>query len=346
MAILKRHLASGSAGKILVCSSSNAAVDKLCEQAMKTFPPQDGRELVVRTGDEARFGASIKSVTLGHLSKLKSGSAAAAAVETEIGAAVDDFKGGKIDEPSFESLVARLNAQLKEVKRHRAAEEHRRFDILDKASFVFSTLGSAGGERLRSHRGFELVIVQAANAANEATSLLALQHANRAVLFGDEHQLQPLVSDASRWLGYQRSLFERLVENDYPSVLLDVQNTHHPLIYRHASHEVYGGAVVDGDDDRVRAVGPWQTSAPVWMPSTFVNVKGSTEVGDGTSFCNPKEVNAVIDVLKALLVSSVQDPVTASCGLRIGVTSPYGAQAKALEAAVKSLAAPEFVTVK
>lgn len=217
---------------------------------------------------------------------------------------------------------------------------------MDKASFVFSTLGSAGGERLRSHRGFELVIVHAANAASEATSLLAVQHANRAVLFGDEHQLQPLVSDASRWLGYRRSLFERLVDNGFPNVLLNVQSTHHPLIYRHSSQEVYRGAVVDGDDDRVRAIGTWQTSAPVWTPSTFVNVKGSTEVGNGTSYCNPKEVDAVIDVLTAMLASSSQDPVTASCGLRIGVTSPYGAQAKALEAAVKSLAAPEFATVK
>lgn len=266
------------------------------------------------------------------------------ALETEVGWTLEKHKEGRIDEEELERAVADLAARLRRLRTTRLTEDRRRVDILRQSKFVFSTLGSSGADILDTC-DFDLLIVHGANCASEATTLIPFRHVKRVVLFGDHHQLQPLVSDIGKWIGYNRSLYERLVDGGYPCLLLDTQEWYHPHIYRQISSVVYDGKVRDGGSYEIGAMFPWQTWAPVWWPNTVVNVCGKEE-GDGTSVENEDEVAAVLDILRDIFSSSSEDRVAVSRGFSIGLISPYGAQVSALKLATKNLEIPSHITLK
>lgn len=330
--------------RILITAQTNVAVNALCERALSIFPPADGQSVVVRVGDEHRFDAQVKKASIGTLSSSAS-ETSRDAIELKIGEHVENFKGGRMSEHEFEARVDRLKADLRNLKHEEASKERKRLDVLAQARYVFSTCGSAGSDRLKNHCHFDLIILHGANHVSEASSLVSLRHAPRVLLFGDHCQLQPIVAEANKWLGYNRSLYERLIDNGYPYLLLDTQRGFHPWIYRQVSLKVYDGKVADGNEDEVLALWPWQVRAPVWWPNTVIHVPGS-EGQAGISNVNQAEVCASADVLQALLACVAKDPVALSRGLRIAICSPYGAQAKALEAATKHITVPEKVKLR
>lgn len=231
MSILKRHHLGNSKGKILVSAQTNANVDKLCERALSVFPPVGGRNLVVRTGDDGRFHESVRSVSVNRLAREHvADGLTKATLESQAGGLLESFLTEEISETDFVRAVDSLAAQLRDLKRQRAAEEQWRVEILKRASFVFCTLGSAGAELL-DKCSFSLVIVHGANSAREASTLIPFRHVDRAVLFGDQHQLQPIVADVGKWIGYN-SLFERLVRGGHPLFGLNTQALYHPSIYK------------------------------------------------------------------------------------------------------------------
>lgn len=341
MSILEDHLHSKSPKRVLICAQSNAAVDKLCSLALKRFPPTDEQNLVVRSGDEGRFDASVKGASLRTLARSASQSDR---IESQIGQALSQLKNGHLGEDEFRRRVDELKTELRDARLDRSAQEQRSANILRRASFVFSTLGSAGSERLR-RSSFDLVIVHGANAACEARTLLAFYHARRYVLFGDHRQLQPVVSDANKWIGYNRSFFERLADNGSPLLVLNTQNEYHPWVYRQISRKVYGGKVQDGSSEEVLPLWQWQLRAPVLYPNTVVGVSGQ-ESAVGASYANEAEVEALLEVLQLIIRSSRTDPVAVSRGFRVGVLSPYGAQVTALERAIERLQIPDFLKIR
>lgn len=341
MSILEDHLHSKSPKRVLICAQSNAAVDKLCSLALKRFPPTDERNLVVRSGDEGRFDASVRGASLGTLARSASQNDK---IESQIGQALSQLKNGHVGEDVFRHRVEKLKAELRDARLDRSAQDQRSANILRRASYVFSTLGSAGSERLR-RSSFDLVVVHGANAACEARTLLALYHARRYVLFGDHRQLQPVVSEANKWTGYNRSFYERLADNGFPLLVLNTQNEYHPWVYRQVSRKVYNGKVEDGSSEEVLPLWQWQLRAPVLYPNTVVSVSGE-ESAVGTSYKNEVEIEAVLDVLQVIISSSQKDPVAVREGFRIAVLSPYGAQVAALENATNRLHLPEFVKIR
>lgn len=350
MTLLKNQLSKRPGGRVLICAPSNSATDKLCERALQLFPPelvppelfpfQKYRHVVVRTGAEYKFAGSVKGAALSAISRANS---TVEQLESMIGRALADLDAGVLSEPDFESRVHKLVRELAEARRDRSVEEVRS-DILQNADFVFTTMSSAANERLR-HIAFDLVIIHKANAACEARTLLALRRARRYVLFGDQKQLQPFVTDANKFTGYNRSFFERLVDNGYPLLTLNVQGEYHPDIYLHVSSKVYSKQVQNGGDYEVLPLWSWQVTAPVFYPNTILNVPGS-EQDVGTSSVNYDEINAVVAVVLVIMRSSSCDKVAVHRGLTVGVLSPYAPQAQALEAALNAVPQPDHVTLR
>lgn len=90
----------------------------------------------------------------------------------------------------YKARVNELEEKLRQLKRSRLTVEQERLAILRDAALVFTTLGSAGSERLRRSWS-DLVIIHKAHAATEARTLLALHHSTRYVLFGTRGSSSP-----------------------------------------------------------------------------------------------------------------------------------------------------------
>lgn len=341
MSLLENQLNDRPGKRVLVSSQTNALVDKICELVLTHFPPEGDRNLVVRTGDEYRFGVSVKQAALSSLTRKNS---EVERIETKIGQALSQREAGAMTEVTFRYKVSMLTEELKKVKRDRTAEEQERIDVLRGASFIFSTLGSAASERLR-RCSFDLVVVHGAQAACEARTLLALRHARRYVLFGDKCQLRPMVTDANRWTGYDRSMYERLVDGGYPTIFLNVHSLYHPSIFNQVNRRVYNGRVDNGPGHEVLPIFEWQTRSPVFWPNTVINVPGS-EDQVGTSNINREEIAATLAILQIIFNRSAKDPVAVKRGMRIGVLSPYAAQASAIEFAAGRLRTPDHIKIR
>lgn len=344
MTILKEQLANHPDDRVLVCAPTNSAVDMLCRQALDLFPASESQHLVVRVGDEERIDSTVHSVTLNALAGGDPDSLSKIELQVKIGAAMDSFKKSKISHFELNQVVESLGDAVEGIRRDRTAAEERRRDALDRAKFVFVTLGSSGSDQLHDTRMFGLVIVARANSANEAATLIPLRRAGRAVLFGDEPQIPPRVSEAGQWLGYHRSLFERLLTRGHASILLDQQNHCHPSVYVQPSEVMYNGEVTNTNDDSILQLFGWQVLG-YWYPSTFINVSGQ-ECRSGTSWENTEEVAAAVHVLKRIFTSSATDRGAIEGGFSIALLSPYSAQVTALYAAVQHLAMPEHIRLQ
>lgn len=351
MSLLTRHRQSGTQGKVLVCAQTNAAVDRLCRLAISTFPSGAGHNLVVRTCDDGRFDGSVRSVSVNGLAAQQvADGPTKATLESEIGALVEFHELGNISEDEFTRAVDNLATQIRDLKKQRVTEEQWRVEILRRAQFVFSTLGSAGADLLNTCQ-FSLLIMHGANVAREATTVIPFRHVDRAVLFGDQRQLQPIVGDVGKWIGYS-SLFTRLINGGYPFFTLDRQTQYHPSIYKQISFEVYAGRVKDGSNNDILSLFLWQMTHPIWWPSTIVNVSGE-EKAVKTSYVNEAEVRAVLDILRSIFDKSsmnftvgFRNPSVTLQPFSIGLISPYAAQVTALERATSNLQIPGHITLR
>lgn len=343
MSILMRHHNANRQSKILICAQTNATVDKLCERAMELFPGSVGRNFVVRYGDDGRFNHSVQEVSVNGLARqhILVGESRQA-LEYQSGRELESYNAGLISEDEFTKIIDDIVVKLKALKNQRADEEAWRCEILRRAKFVFSTLGSSGADILDTCQ-FDLLIVHGANCVHEATSLIPIRHVDRVVLFGDRRQLQPMVTDVSRWFGYNRSTYERIIDGGYPCWLLDTQTQYHPTVYKQVSLVVYEGKVTNGQG--TPGLLAWQSWAPGWGPNTIVNVPGE-EKDTGNSFSNADEVKAVFDVLRTIFDLCLMEPKEVREQFTIGIVTPYSAQASALQRATNLLTVPPHISLK
>ena len=113
--------------------------------------------------------------------------------------------------------------------------------IVDRAQVVLATC--VGGDHpMLGDALFDCVVVDEATQAADPILLVALARAKVSVLAGDPHQLGPVVvggPSVEATLG--TTMFERLVANDAPSVMLEQQHRMHELIMEFPSRSMYDG---------------------------------------------------------------------------------------------------------
>ena len=169
---------------------------------------------------------------------------------------------------------------------------------------VCCTVSSRSGRFLDTQR-FENVFLDEAAQCMEAWAWTLLRpEVRRVCMAGDVKQLPALVCESGVRLGHERSLMGRLLECDYPTTLLRVQNRMAPQIMELANRLSYDGELTCGPH------------APVSGQVRWVAVE-STETSCDHSFVNREEAEVVSELVTEL-------------GHECVVLSPYAAQCRHL----------------
>ena len=133
-------------------------------------------------------------------------------------------------------------------------------------------------------------------------------------LAGDPHQLPAVVSEEGNKYNHSRSLMTRLMELEYPSLLLNVQRRMHPDIVKFSNKYFYDNKLeteYGGNDLKMDAF-------------KVINVDGKEE-RVGTSYQNRLEAEKIIDIVNDMKIDNTV------------VISPYQAQINLLKSLDNSL---------
>jgi len=315
--VIRRAAARGE--RVLACAPSNLAVDNLVERLAAA-----GLDCV-RVGHPARVLPAVLAHTLeARVEEHEAARIARGLVEEAIALRRGARKRrqrrgpGRFSEARAGERDAR--ALLAEA---RALEDRAEGEVLARAQVVLATLTSLEAPALAGRR-FPLVVVDEATQAAEPAALLALLHADRAVLAGDHLQLPPTVlSAAAQAGGLGTSLFERLValHGDLVKVTLAVQHRMNRRIMAFPSEALYGGALRAHPSVAERAV----DAAPLEVVDT--SGRGfEEETPEGSdSRQNEGEAELAAAEVEALLARGLAPG-------DVAVISPYDAQVQRLRA--------------
>lgn len=318
-------------GTVLACAASHAAVDNLVARLagrgldpvrlghpVRVHPLQTERTLEARAGahEKARIAEGITREARDLLRR--------ADRAARQGRAADRFAEARQARVQARRLFAEARTLARE------AED----ETLQKARVLCSTLTGLTGDRLGGRR-FTLAVLDEATQSTVPATLLALLHADRAVLGGDHHQLPPTIlsPEAARG-GLARTLFERLhdAHADEIATMLQVQHRMHRAIMLFPSEELYGGRLVAHPSVESHLLADLPSVAreeSTESPLLFVDSAGkgwSEETPAGSeSKANPGEAARVVREVERLR----------SAGVRvedIGVIAPYSGQVSLLRA--------------
>eukprot|EP00392_Amoebophrya_sp_AT5.2_P000598 g599.t1 len=280
--------------KVLVCAPSNAAIDEIVKRlTTEGITGRDGNPFipnVIRLGPGVH--ESLRKFSLEYVS----GNRALA-------------KGlGVVSGP-----------ELDPIKR----------EILQEANVVCATCSVAGSrDVLNFGAAFESVVIDEAAQGVEVSTLVPLQAGcKRLILVGDPKQLPATVfSGIAKQKGYDRSLFQRLMEDGYPVEHLSMQYRMHPAISEFPSQAFYEGLLTDyrnRQEFEAHFVAPWH-ELPEFGPLTFFDLPQSAMRVEKVSYVNEQEADFVIALYRIL----VQLYPKRDWRNELGVISPYDQQVK------------------
>ncbi|XP_046968715.1 helicase sen1 [Vanessa cardui] len=342
-------------GKILICATSNAAVDELVIRLLniRQSLPKEERFRMVRVGRLEAMHARARDVSSQQLAQRDHARARADAAPparheeiSHLEAKINMWKTQARDakdpvrvaycQGKVANLAERINllrgggAEGEALRPERLLHAERR--IIDCAHIIVTTLASAHNYKMRGLKGrIALCIVDEAGQAIEPETLIPLTlDVTRLTLIGDPQQLPGFIcSQRAKQHGLAESLFSRLSSGgadprDGPVVLLDQQYRMHPAIADYPNRAFYGG--------RVRSVAPPPASLDL-PPYTMLAIS-SGDKGQGQSGANEMEAWGVARVAAAL-AGGVR-----ARRLSLAVITPYSAHRDLLRSCLRALQDP------
>nr|XP_027202204.1 probable helicase DDB_G0274399 [Dermatophagoides pteronyssinus] len=244
--------------KILICAPSNAAVDEIMRRLVSD--PRLNGGIYNKKG--TLYTPNVIRIGPGYHKELKKW-----------------------------SLNERLS-QLKSVGKMISIDHFSR-KLIQESSIICCTLSIAGSRILTPFIGaIDTVIVDEASQCVEASNLIPLKlDPKRVILVGDPKQLPATVfSVVALSLNYDRSLFQRLQELNFKTVLLQTQYRMHPRISAFPNNKFYKGQLKDAHD-LVNSLKPLidYYKLPLFAPLVFINISG-VETKSTNSYINVLEV--------------------------------------------------------
>ncbi|TMW60307.1 hypothetical protein Poli38472_000349 [Pythium oligandrum] len=295
--------------RILVAAPSNAAVDELIVRLLsegiydartrKSYHPR-----IVRVGRPESLRKEDRDTERSRVRKKKWRKYAS-----------------EVEEILLENLVNKHKSAFPTAKQARQS-------IIQNAQIVFCTLSGAGSVAMceldRHH--FDALVIDEAAQAVEASLLIPFKfQPSRVVLVGDHRQLPAtVISKRLIELGYDRSLFERLVENGSRVFLLAQQYRMHPSISWFPSTYFYSGKLIEAPEMK-----DWTTrkyhSQKYFQPFVFYDVLAGqqSQVSGSKSLRNLSEVDFILSLLSRLVVEQYPE---IEWKRRIGIIAPYKQQ--------------------
>jgi hypothetical protein len=192
---------------------------------------------------------------------------------------------------------------------------------VETAHVIVATAATVTLASMRRGRPFSHIFVDEAGLLPEAACWCLLRGTTQELtLCGDPAQLESVVSEAGRDLGFGRSLFRRLLDIGYPTETLNVQRRMHPEISRLTGDRFYSGQVID------------DYTQPLDIPEQLLGVATivaeGTEVKEGTSWANDWEADRAVTAATALKKLMPNRSVV--------ILVPYGAQLARVKARLQA----------
>ncbi|KAJ8716059.1 hypothetical protein PYW08_013344 [Mythimna loreyi] len=343
-------------GKILICATSNAAVDGLVVRLLKLRQslPKPERFRMVRVGREEAMhpeAANISSQQLAQrdLARIHSEQPTAPAGLNEeilhIEAKINMWKTQEKDakDPSrvayCQTKVAELERRIgllrsgsgrgaEGVRPEHVAQVERR--IIEGADIVVTTLASAQNYKMKGlKRRISLCIIDEAGQVIEPETLIPLTlDVTRLTLIGDPQQLPGFIcSQRAKKHGLNESLFSRLSScsetwaGSSPIVLLNQQYRMHPDIADYPSRAFYDGKILNMPPKR----------PDIDLPPYNIISISSGDKGQGASGANEMEAWGVSRLVLALHAA------LRTAGLRLAVITPYNAHKDLIKRHLRNL---------
>lgn len=175
-------------------------------------------------------------------------------------------------------------------------QKKRQFEmkLIKEAKIIFTTLNSSGNEKLLVlNKKYNYLIIDEACQTTEPSCLIPMNnHVNRIIMVGDHKQLPATIfSEESIINNYNKSLFERFIENNHPKVFLDTQYRMNKSICDIVSTSFYDSQLLI-DDDTIKRINEnfiYKCLLKSTSSFSFFNIKGN-ENKMGKSYINTKEV--------------------------------------------------------
>jgi len=305
--------------QVLVCAQSNAAVDLMVEK-LDTLGIN-----VLRVGHPARLTPEVIENSLdvkiskhNFFKELKG----IRKKEEEYKRMASQYKRSFGREERFQRDLLKKEARLYREDAKRIEREITE-DLLDKAQVIACTLvGST--HPLIQDRLFKTVFIDEASQALEPACWIAIQKAYRVVMAGDHQQLPPTVKAVKAGKeGLEHTLFERAMQLNNASVMLETQYRMHPEIMNFSSEYFYASKLKTADDVILRE------RTAQWPHFVFIDTAGcgfQEKVKKQTlSTYNQEEAELLLNYLGLNL----------SLDQTIGIIAPYKAQTEVLKELLK-----------
>ncbi|CAD8064008.1 unnamed protein product [Paramecium sonneborni] len=171
--------------------------------------------------------------------------------------------------------------------------------LLNDAEIICSTLSSSGSDKLSKYLDqIDLLIVDEAAQCTEPSNIIPLRLGiEKMILIGDPKQLPATTfSPVSNQTLYNRSLFERILDNNFEPYFLDIQYRMHSEIRMFPSEYFYGNKLKDHQSTNSR-----------YLPTNFfqnrllfLDILDGQEKKDGTSNINEQEAFVIVQFIKSI----------------------------------------------
>ncbi|XP_065072348.1 DNA-binding protein SMUBP-2-like [Rhopilema esculentum] len=312
--------------KVLACAPSNVAVDNLVAKLA------DSKIKIIRLGHPARVYPHLQRFSLDAVLMRSDSAEIIRNVRNDIQKAQ-----GKLKESKNGDEKRKLRAELKYLKKELFEREDKAIkSVLSSADVILSTTTSSyeqGPLRHLNEDHFDLIIIDEAAQALEASCWIPLSFGSRCILAGDHNQLPPtIISQEASKKGLEVTLMERIVKEFGPGVvrMLTTQYRMNNYIMSWPSKQLYDNKLTADDSvashllcELPGVISDENTSVPLVFFDTagccMYEMKKETEESKG----NESEVDLVDNHVTALINAKVKPDV-------IGVITPYNLQVELL----------------
>lgn len=315
--------------QVLVCSSSNTAVDLLTEKLHR-----EGIN-VLRLGNPARISEEVLMNTLdvkmaAHESykELKKYRKTAEEYFRMAGKYKRTFGREEREQRQLFYMEAR-----KILHEARNLEDYIFEEQFEKAQVIACTPVVSSGKMMRN-KHFSTVFIDEAAQALEPMCWIPITRSDRVIFAGDHFQLPPTVkSKKAEVEGLKETLFEQCMHLDNVSVMLNTQYRMHEHIMNFSNKKFYQNNLIADASVKDTVLSFDSNELLLHTPVDFIDTAGCgyNEIinPESLSIANPEEALLLIKHLK-LLLEQYSESNKSGKRITIGIISPYKEQVQYL----------------
>lgn len=332
--------------RVLAVAPSNVAVDNIAERlATVSKPPK-----FLRAGHPARMIPNVEKHSLDCLLKNSHDSRIVDDIRQELDA-VNSKRGMERDKKVRKDLRYEAKELRKELRRRERAAVER---LLGQMQVVLSTISGAGARILdiaERSEAFDVVVVDEAAQALEASCWVPLLRSRKVVLAGDPYQLSGTVkSPLAERKGLKRSILDRIFSCTSLKGTISMLKTQYRmnrLVADWSSDEFYDGQLVSHDSVAEHTLAdlvasePSARNVPIWDPFIAIDTAGGDceedSIGGQDGIEQDMHRRNVLRPSRAnsgeakIVQKVVRDLIAVGVDVRdIGVLSPYSGQVELL----------------